>query len=98
MKLHSLKHDWFLWALAALAILIVFATLGCDVPHGHKGLRCPPAVSYEEGQVVRLRIGGTGQILAGYTDEYGEFYYIRVNTAQGPKRVRLYGYELEAVE
>ena len=34
MRLHNLKHDWFLWALAALAILIVIgATQGFSAPN-----------------------------------------------------------------
>ncbi len=54
MRLHRLKHDWFLWVLAALLSLIVFTASGCS-KSGPKRLRA--------GDFVVLRLTGErGQI------------------------------------
>lgn len=55
MRLRRLKHDWFLWVLAALLSLTVFAASGCSSGDGPKPLRA--------GEFVELKLTGErGQI------------------------------------
>ena len=93
MRLRKLKHDWFLWVLAALLSLVVFAASGCS-SDGPKPLRA--------GDFVELRLtGDRGQIVT--VSCFNPPYRVRV---AGPPNVvgastrtdTFYSYELRRVK
>lgn len=80
------KCDWRLvYILCTIAIsLALLALSGCEGPE--------PKFKY--GEVVNLKIGGTGQIV-GISQLRDDYYKVRIQGYKGPRNFWFYGFELE---
>ncbi len=75
--------------------VLLLALAGCEQPPAAP--QSQPI--FQHGQIVNLRIGRRGQIIKVYVDgRNGPFYWVRVDSDYGPKKVLLNEFELRITE